>query len=189
MNALCFFVALAGVIQTIRGETCDACKTTYDAAVGVTGATDAVKCTAGKEFAACLVSASGAGCDTGTNTPTAQFNAATDGSMAKNIAALTGSCTLDALCTACQKDFQTAVLAWGSTTKDTTKCADAFTYASCVEMKPTTEKACDGTTDQAAMKTNSLAKAKAECSYAGSTAVKSSVVIMVSALFVSYLKF
>ncbi|XP_041365376.1 uncharacterized protein LOC121380567 isoform X5 [Gigantopelta aegis] len=61
--------------------------------------------------------------------------------------------------------------------------------ATCVEMRPTTEKACDGTTDYAVMKTKSAAKAKAECPYAGATAVKSSVVIMVSALFVSYLKF
>ncbi|XP_041365374.1 uncharacterized protein LOC121380567 isoform X3 [Gigantopelta aegis] len=101
---------------------------------------------------------------------------------------LSGWIALDVLCTACQLDFQTAVLAWTPSTKDTTKWTQLHT-ATCVEMRPTTEKACDGTTDYAVMKTKSAAKAKAECPYAGATAVKSSVVIMVSALFVSYLKF
>ncbi|XP_041377828.1 uncharacterized protein LOC121390146 [Gigantopelta aegis] len=81
------------------------------------------------------------------------------------------------------------MLARTTSTKDTTKCMEGFTYANCVELTPSTEKACDGATTQATMVTKSLDKAKADCPYAGTTAVKSSIAIMVAALFLSYLKF
>ncbi|XP_041361776.1 uncharacterized protein LOC121377753 [Gigantopelta aegis] len=177
MNALCFFVALAGVIQTIRGETCTVCETNYETAKSA-AADAAAKCAAFRAFVTCFASSSGDGCDP----PFDIFNKVFNAKVALSSAS---TCLLDYMCEKCQFYFRNSALSWTSSTKYTEKCAAVFRYASCVEMRPTTEKACDGTTDQAAMKSRSLAKVKAECPWAGATAVKSSVVIMVSALFCS----
>ncbi|XP_041366934.1 uncharacterized protein LOC121381660 [Gigantopelta aegis] len=183
MNALCILIALAGVIHTITADTCDVCTTTYASEKTAGGSDNALLCTAVKKYAQCLAVASGAGCASGANVPATQFA----GTIATDAGALT-SCTFDALCSGCQMTYQTAKLA-RSSSKAVNDCKEAFTYAGCVADSTTTFKACDGVTTQAALTITAQAAAIADCSVCGTEALKSSVVILVAGLFLSYLKF
>ncbi|XP_071104746.1 neurogenic locus notch homolog protein 2-like [Haliotis cracherodii] len=57
------FLLVLGVVPAAAGLTCDLCKSNYDIIIrGVTD--DEGKCSASKVYIQCLVSATGAGCDT-----------------------------------------------------------------------------------------------------------------------------
>ncbi|XP_041365260.1 uncharacterized protein LOC121380497 [Gigantopelta aegis] len=185
MNTLFGFVILAGVIQSISGDTCTGCAGTYTLDKSA-ASTKAAQCTALRKYAECLMGSKGTGCSTSDSTSiNTQFSAT--GDITKDAA--TANCVLDSICTTCQVNFQKKIQARSASTRDTQKCVEDFEYVNCVDTKPSSQTACDGTTSQFRMFNVALSVARLDCVYAGTSAVKSSVVIMAAALFVSYLKF